>query len=78
MRPCWTSSAKSRALGAVNLYYILEIVRRDVAGMQLEYQFPLTVTLVVAPVILAAAFLAAIWPAEAAVRGRLVEALEYE
>jgi putative ABC transport system permease protein len=66
------------ALGAVNLYYILEIVRRDVAGMQLDYQFPLTVTLVVAPVILGAAFLAAIWPAEAAVRGRLVEALEYE
>jgi putative ABC transport system permease protein len=65
-------------LGAVNLYYILEIVRRDVAGMQLEYQFPLTVTLVVAPVILIAAFLAAIWPAEVAVRGRLVEALEYE
>jgi putative ABC transport system permease protein len=66
------------ALGAVNLYYILEIVRRDVAGMQLEYQFPLTVALVVVPVILMAAFLAAIWPAEAAVRGRLVEALEYE
>jgi putative ABC transport system permease protein len=65
-------------LGAVNLYYILEIVRRDVAGMQLDYQFPLTVTLAVAPVILVAAFLAAIWPAETAVRGRLVEALEYE
>jgi putative ABC transport system permease protein len=66
------------ALGAINLYYVLEIVRRDVAGMQLEYQFPVTVAFVVAPVILAAAFLAAIWPAEAAVRGRLVEALEYE
>jgi putative ABC transport system permease protein len=66
------------ALGAVNLYYILEIVRRDVAGMRLEYLYPLTVTLVVAPVILGAAFLAAIWPAETAVRGRLVEALEYE
>jgi putative ABC transport system permease protein len=66
------------ALGAVNLYYILQIVRRDIAGMQLEYQFPLTVTLVVAPVILGAAFLAAVWPAEAAVRARLVEALECE
>jgi putative ABC transport system permease protein len=65
-------------LGAVNLYYILEIVRRDVAGMQLDYHFPLTVALAVAPVILVAAFLAAIWPAETAVRGRLVEALEYE
>jgi putative ABC transport system permease protein len=66
------------ALGAVNLYYVLQIVRRDIAGMELEYQFPLTVTLVVAPVILGAAFLAAVWPAEAAVRGRLVEALECE
>jgi putative ABC transport system permease protein len=66
------------ALGAVNLYYILQIVRRDIAGMQLDYQFPLAVSAVVAPVILAAAFLAALWPAQAAVRGRLIEALEYE
>jgi hypothetical protein len=30
------------------------------------------------PVMLAAALVAALWPAEAAVRGSLVEALEYE
>ena len=30
------------------------------------------------PTILAAAFVAAFWPAESAVRGSLVEALEYE
>jgi len=30
------------------------------------------------PSMLAAAFIAAVWPAESAVRGSLVEALEYE
>src|SRR5262249_2723188 len=28
------------ALGAVNLYYILQIVHRDIAGMRLDYEFP--------------------------------------
>ena len=65
-------------LGAIMLYYVLQIVRLDVAGMSLAYQFPMTVTIAVAPVVLVAAFVAAIWPAEVAVRGRLVEALEYE
>ncbi|MEO7272193.1 MAG: FtsX-like permease family protein, partial [Vicinamibacterales bacterium] len=65
-------------LGAVNLYYILEIVRRDVIGMRFGYQFPGTVALGVIPVMLAAAFVAAWWPAELSVRGSLVEALEYE
>ena len=46
--------------------------------MRLEYQFPIGAALAVAPVILGAAFLAAVWPAELAVRGSLVEALEYE
>src|SRR6185503_12842092 len=66
------------ALGAVNLYYILQIVHRDIAGMRLDYAFPLSVTLVLVPTIFASAFVAAIWPAESAVRGSLVEALEYE
>jgi putative ABC transport system permease protein len=66
------------ALGAVNLYYILQIVQRDVAGMRLAYVFPLKTVLVLVPAILGAAFLAALWPAESAVRGSLVEALEYE
>jgi putative ABC transport system permease protein len=66
------------ALGAINLYYILEIVHRDIAGMRFDYQFPLSVTLALVPAMLGAAFVAAIWPAESAVRGSLVEALEYE
>jgi hypothetical protein len=65
-------------LGAVNLYYVLQIVRQDVAGLRLDYQYPLTIALAVAPLILGAAFLAAIGPSAAAVRGSLVEALEYE
>jgi putative ABC transport system permease protein len=65
-------------LGAINLYYILQIVHRDIAGMRLAYEFPVTVTFGLIPTILAAAFIAALWPARAAVRGSLVEALEYE
>ena len=66
------------ALGAVNLYYVLEIVRQDVAGIRLDYQYPFSIAIVVMPVILCAALLAALWPARLAVRGSLVEALEYE
>ncbi len=66
------------ALGAINLYYILQIVHRDIAGMRLEYEFPVSVVVALVPTILGAAFLAAIWPAESAVHGSLVEALEYE
>jgi len=66
------------ALGAINLYYILQIVHRDIAGMRLDYAFPLSVALGLVPTIFASAFIAAIWPAESAVRGSLVEALEYE
>ena len=65
-------------LGAVNLYYILQIVHHDIGGMQLAYEFPYSVMLALVPTILGAAFAAAIWPAESAVRGSLVEALEYE
>lgn len=66
------------ALGAVNLYYMLQIVQRDIAGLRLDYEFPVTTVLAIVPIILGAAFVAAIWPAESAVRGSLVEALEYE
>ena len=66
------------ALGAVNLYYILQIVHHDIAGMRLAYEFPVSVTLALIPTMLVAAIVAAIWPAESAVRGSLVEALEYE
>jgi ABC-type lipoprotein release transport system permease subunit len=66
------------SLGALNLYYILQIVHRDIAGMRLDYTFPMTVVLGLVPTIFASALIAAIWPAESAVRGSLVEALEYE
>ena len=66
------------ALGAINLYYTLQIVHSDVAGMRLAYQFPSTVVFALVPTILLSAFVAALWPAESAVRGSLVEALEYE
>jgi hypothetical protein len=46
--------------------------------MRLDYQFPLTTALALVPAILGAAFVAALWPGESAVRGSLVEALEYE
>jgi putative ABC transport system permease protein len=66
------------SLGAVNLYYILQIVQHDVAGMRLDYVFPTGTVLALVPTILGAALVAAIWPAESAVHGSLVEALEYE
>ena len=37
------------ALGAVNLYYILQIVQHDIAGMRLGYEFPVTVMLASGP-----------------------------
>ena len=46
--------------------------------MRPDYHFPTTVVAALVPTILASAFVAAIWPAESAVRGSLVEALEYE
>jgi putative ABC transport system permease protein len=65
-------------LGALNLFYMLQVVRRDIAGMRLDYTFPFGTAGVLIPAILATAFVASIWPAESAVRGSLVEALEYE
>jgi len=66
------------ALGALNLWYMLEIMRRDIVGMRLDYAFPFSTALALVPTILSAGFLAAIWPAELAVRSPLTEALEYE
>jgi putative ABC transport system permease protein len=65
-------------LGAVQLYYSVEIARRDLIGIEIGYVYPLRTALVMVPVILAASFLAALGPAERAVRATLVEALEYE
>jgi putative ABC transport system permease protein len=66
------------ALGALDLYYNLEATRRDFIGMYLDYEYPMKVALLLVPMILGAAFIAALAPAESAVRGSLVEALEYE
>lgn len=66
------------ALGAANLYYVLELTKRDLAGLSLAYQFPYGLSLQLLPVILGTALVAAIGPGESAVRASLVEALEYE
>jgi putative ABC transport system permease protein len=66
------------AMGAVQLYYALEISRRDIAGIRLNYEYPIEIAAWLLPIILGAAFIAALGPAESAVRGSLVEALEYE
>jgi putative ABC transport system permease protein len=66
------------ALGAVNLYFTIRMSGQDFAGYRLDYAYPLPVAALLVPIILGAAFLAAVGPAEAAVRGKLVEALEYE
>jgi putative ABC transport system permease protein len=66
------------AIGAINLYYVLDIIQRDVAGLRLDYQYPTATVLGLTPAILGAAFAAAIWPAESALRVPLVEALQYE
>jgi putative ABC transport system permease protein len=65
-------------LGAIALNYLLEMVEKDMVGMRLDYQFPYGTVFALVPTILIAAFIAAIWPAESAVHGSLVEALEYE
>lgn len=66
------------ALGVINVYYSLGMVRRDLGGLDLDYTFPTTIVLWMIPIILGAAFVASLGPAESAVRGSLVEALEYE
>jgi len=65
-------------LGMVNLYYSLGTVKRDVGGLDLDYILPVAFIILMIPTILVAAFIAAVGPGESAVRGSLVEALEYE
>jgi putative ABC transport system permease protein len=66
------------ALGSVNLYFVLRIIRQDVIGMHFPYRFPVSILLGLVPLMLVVAFVAAWWPAKAAMRGSLVEALSYE
>jgi putative ABC transport system permease protein len=66
------------AVGSVMLHYVLQMSQRDITGMSLPYTFPWAIAGLLVPLILASAFVASLWPAESAVRGSLVEALEYE
>jgi ABC-type lipoprotein release transport system permease subunit len=66
------------AFGAASLYYQLQVIGRSFSGMPLDYEYPLTIAVLLVPVILLAALGSAIGPAESAVRSSLVEALEYE
>ena len=66
------------SLGAINLYYALEVTKNDLAGQRLPYQFPAGLAVSLIPVMLGAALVGALGPAESAVRSSLVEALEYE
>jgi len=66
------------AVGSVTLHYVLEMSQRDITGMSLPYKFPWAIAGLLVPLILGSAFVASLWPAESAVRGSLVEALEYE
>ncbi len=85
-RAIWAESAMIGAagvalglmLGAVMLWVDILVLRMDSFGYRFDYIFPVRFALLLLPIILGAALLAAIGPAEAAVRGSLVEALEYE
>jgi putative ABC transport system permease protein len=66
------------ALGGVHLYYILDVAKRDLAGMRLDYLYPYGIALLMLPILMGSALLSALGPAEGAVRSSLVEALEYE
>jgi len=66
------------SVGAVHLYYELQVIQVDLTGIPLGYYFPFSIAIILLPVILGAALAAAFWPAESAVRSSLVEALEYE
>lgn len=66
------------AVGALHLYCVLEMTSRDFPGLQFDYSYPFAVAAALFPIILFTAMAGALGPAEAAVRGSLVEALEYE
>jgi putative ABC transport system permease protein len=66
------------AFGAINLYYLLEIVQRDTIGLRLDYEYPMATVGMLVPIMLMAASAAALWPSQMAVRAPLVESLAYE
>jgi putative ABC transport system permease protein len=66
------------SLGGISLFYQLETLRRSILATPLGYIFPTSLALALFPIMLLVAFLSALAPAEAALRGSLVKALEYE
>jgi putative ABC transport system permease protein len=66
------------SLGAITLQLQLDLTSRDIPGLQFDYMYPYAVAAMLFPLILSTAVLGSMAPAEAAVRGSLVEALEYE
>ena len=65
-------------VGAVTLFCQLELSARDFPGLRFDYLYPYTVAATLLPMILLTTLVGALAPAESAVRGSLVEALEYE
>jgi putative ABC transport system permease protein len=66
------------AFGAIDLRYELEMMRRDYAGLTLDYDFPVRLALVLAATMVAAAWVSSLAASEATVRNSPVEALAYE
>ncbi len=65
-------------LGAINLYFMVEMMQQDVAGHRFEYTYPAGTALLLVPLILATSFISALGPAESAFGGSLVEVLQDE
>jgi putative ABC transport system permease protein len=66
------------AFGAIELGYELEVMQRDYAGVTLGYAFPLRLVLVLAGILICAAWVSALAASESAVRNSPVGALAYE
>jgi putative ABC transport system permease protein len=66
------------AFGAIELRYELEVMRRDYAGLTLDYAFPLRLALVLGGTMICAAWVSALAASESTVRNSPVEALAYE
>jgi putative ABC transport system permease protein len=64
--------------GAIDLRYELEMMRRDYAGLTLDYTFPLRLALVLAAAMICAAWVSALAASESTVRTSPIEALAYE
>lgn len=66
------------AFGAIDLRYELEMMRRDYAGLTLDYAFPLRLSLILAGTIICAAWVSSLAASEASIRNSPIEALAYE